>query len=125
VVQAILAVAPRNSRYIIPDDSGKAPLPPWTVNDAWETVRRAAKVPDINVHDLRHAFATRGAGLGASAVVLRDALGHKTIAMMGRYVSHQTDPVRELSERISAQIQSLTKGEGADVVLFPAASSGG
>jgi len=107
VAQAILATAPRVGRFIIPDDTGRAPLPPWSVNDAWETIRRTAKLDDLNVHDLRHAYATRGAGLGASAVVLRDALGHKTIQMTSRYVSHQTDPVRLLAERIGAQIEAI------------------
>lgn len=104
VVQAFLATSPRVSRFVIPNNSGAAPLPSWSVNDAWETVRRATNISDLNVHDLRHAYATRGAGLGATAIVLRDALGHKTMSMTGRYIAHQTDPVRELAERIGAQI---------------------
>ena len=91
-------------------------MPSSTDSHAWGTIRKAAGVEDLRIHDLRHGFATRGAGLGASAVVLRDALGHKTLAMTSRYISHQNDPVRELAERIGAQIQ-LTRSEGgADVV---------
>ncbi len=116
VVQALLAAAPRTSRFIIPDDSGEAPLPPSTVSHAWEAVRKAAGVEDLRVHDLRHAYATRGAGLGASAVVLRDALGHKTLAMTSRYIARQNDPVQELAERIGAEIQSIRSGGGGDVV---------
>lgn len=115
VVQALLAGA-HVSRFIIPDDLGEAPLSSSSVSYAWETVRKAAGVEDLRVHDLRHAFATRGAGLGASAVVLRDALGHKTMAMTSRYISRQNDPVRELAERIGAQIQSIRSENGADVV---------
>jgi integrase len=116
VVQALLAAAPRTSRFIVPDGTGEAPLPPSTVSHAWETVRKAAGVEDLRVHDLRHAFATRGAGLGASAVVLRDALGHKTLQMTSRYISRQNDPVRELAERIGAQIQGIRSEGGADVL---------
>jgi integrase len=105
------------SRFIIPGDGGEAPLSPAIVSRAWETVRKDAGVVDLRVHDLRHAFATRGAGLGASAVVLRDALGHKTMAMTSRYVARQIDAVRELSERIGAQIQSIRSEEG-DVLAF-------
>jgi integrase len=116
VAQALLAAAPRTSRFIVPNDTGEAPLPSSTVSHAWGTVRKAAGIEDLRIHDLRHGFATRGAGLGASAIVLRDALGHKTLAMTSRYISHQNDPVRELAERIGAQIQ-LTRSEGsADVV---------
>ena len=116
LVQALLVDEPRTSRFVVPNDEGTAPLPPSTVSHAWETVRKAAGVEDLRVHDLRHAYATRGAGLGASAVVLRDALGHKTLQMTSRYISRQNDPVRELAERIGSQIQGLRSKSGADVV---------
>jgi integrase len=118
IAQALLSAAPtRGGRFIVPNDDGDGPLPSWTVNDQWEIVRRASGVRDLNVHDLRHAFATRGAGLGASAVILRDALGHKTLAMTNRYVSRQDDPVRQLAERIGSQIQSLRSDAGEVVSL--------
>jgi len=116
VVQALLARAPRSSRYVIPNDAGEAPLSPSIAGKAWEAVREASGVGDLRVHDLRHAFATRGAALGASGVILRDALGHKTLAMTNRYVSRQTDPVRELAERIGAQIEAVRTGKAAPVV---------
>jgi integrase len=117
VAQALLATAPRGCKYVVPNDAGTAPLPPWSVNDAWELIRRVTRIDDLNVHDLRRAFATRGAGLGATAVVLRDALGHKTMQMTSRYISHQTDPVRELAERIGAQIESLKRPSAPIVSL--------
>ena len=118
IARALLSTAPtRGGRFIIPNDDGDGPLPSWTVNDQWEIVRRASGVRDLNVHDLRHAFATRGAGLGASAVLLRDALGHKTLAMTNRYVSRQDDPVRQLAERIGSQIESLRSNAGEVVTL--------
>jgi hypothetical protein len=70
-----------------------------------------SKVTDLRIHDLRHAFATRGAALGGNALILRDVLGHKTLAMTGRYVSRQNDPMRELSERIGQSILTVT-GDG-------------
>jgi integrase len=115
-VQAILADAPRSSRYVIPNDAGDEPLTPSIVSKAWETVRNAAGLGDLRVHDLRHGFATRVAGLGASAIVIRDALGHKTLAMTGRYVSRQTDPVRDMAERIGAQIAAVGTGKPGKVV---------
>lgn len=44
--------------------------------------------------------------LGANALVLRDALGHNALAMTGRYVARQVDPVRELSERVGQAIMA-------------------
>jgi hypothetical protein len=49
-------------------------------------------------------------------VILRDALGHKTLAMTSRYVSRQNDPVRELAERIGAQIEAVRTGMTGQVV---------
>ena len=115
IVQALLASVPRRSRFIIPSDVGEAALPASTVSHAWETIRTSVGVLDLRVHDLRHAFATRGAGLGASAVILRDALGHRTLSMTSRYISRQDNPVRELVEQIGAQIQELTKLERAEI----------
>jgi len=116
MAQALLSTAPRSSRFIIPNENDLQPLPPWTVNDQGELVRRASGAVDIRVHDLRHAFGTRGGALGASAIILRDALGHKTLAMTSRYVSHQTDPVRQLAERIGAQIEAVKTGRPGKVV---------
>jgi integrase len=109
-VRALLAGEPRSSRYVIPNDAGDGPLPPSIASNAWETVRAASGIGDLRVHDLRHGFATRGAGLGASAIVLRDALGHKTLAMTSGYVARQADPVRDLAERIGAQIEAVWTG---------------
>jgi integrase len=91
------------------------------VSHAWENVRKGAGVKDLRVHDLRRAFATRGAGLGASAVVLRDALGHKTLQMTSRYIARQNDPVREIAERVGSQIQAL-RNRAADNVVHIAKS---
>jgi integrase len=125
IAQAVLSTASRDSQFVVPSESGNGPMPPWTVNDQWEIVRRTSGAKDLNVHDLRHAYATRGAGLGASAMVLRDALGHKTLAMTSRYVSRQNDPVRELAERIGAQIEAIRSKGGAEVVPLRSGNGGG
>ena len=116
MAQALLSTAPRAGRFIVSSEKADEPLPPWMVNDQWEIVRRTSGAVDVRVHDLRHAFGTRGGALGASAVILRDALGHKTLAMTNRYVSRQTDPVRDLAERIGEQIEAVRTGKAAEVV---------
>jgi integrase len=121
-VLALLRASARSSEWIVPNDLGAGPLSFSNIRDAWTGVLAHAGVTGLRVHDLRHAFATRGASLGANALVLRDALGHKTLAMTSRYVARQTDPVRELAERIG-QIIVTTIGQEADpvqnVALFP------
>lgn len=109
--------------FVCPNDQGDAPISKSNVRDAWRAISEAAKVEDLRVHDLRHAFATRGAALGASALILRDTLGHKTMAMTGRYVARQAEPVRELSDRIAADMLGVVeKRAPAEVVSLSAAS---
>ena len=116
IVLALLADAPRTSRFVIPTTRAKrrwrhGPQP--CVGGRLQG--REDRGPAL--HDLRHAFATRGAGLGASAVVLRDALGHKTYANDLADMSAGNDPVRELAERIGAQIEAVRGAkEGAEVL---------
>ncbi|HEY8381587.1 MAG TPA: tyrosine-type recombinase/integrase [Microvirga sp.] len=114
-VVALLCSVKRNGPWVVANDEGDGPLTASNVRDAWAGVLAVAKVKDLRLHDLRHAFATRGASLGASALILRDALGHKTLAMTGRYVSRQADPVRDLSERIA---RSMLITAGATIADF-------
>ncbi|MDH3581127.1 MAG: hypothetical protein OEM91_10950 [Hyphomicrobiales bacterium] len=44
---------------------------------------------------------------------MRDKLGHKTLAMTGRYVNKDTTPLRELSDRVEERIAAAMAG-GSD-----------
>lgn len=110
-VLAVLSTADERSPFVVPNDAGDAPLSRTTVHGAWRRVLAGADLDDLRLHDLRHAFATRGAALGGSALILRDALGHKTLSMTSRYVAEQTDPVRVLAERIGAGILEAAQQE--------------
>lgn len=103
----LLAAEDRRGDWIIANDIGTAPLSPSRIHGDWVAVLTSAEVSNLRLHDLRHGYATRGASMGANSLILRDALGHKTLAMTSRYVARQTDPVRDLSDRIAAQIAGL------------------
>lgn len=47
---------------------------------------RAAKIPHIRFHDLRHTACSRLARKGLSTVQLQAVSGHKTLAMLSKYV---------------------------------------
>ncbi|MFQ5785462.1 MAG: hypothetical protein ACE5H8_11660 [Alphaproteobacteria bacterium] len=44
-----------------------------------------------------HGYGTAAGGLGLNAFMVRDLLGHKTLAMTGQYVQRDTDPLRALA----------------------------
>ncbi len=114
-VLVLLENAPKSSAFVIPNDGGDAPLSRSNVRDAWATVCSTAGVSELRIHDLRHNFATLGAGLGASALLLRDALGHRTVAMTSRYVSRQGDPVRVLADRIGDIISAKASNSPIEI----------
>lgn len=105
--QAMALVEAVDGEWLIPDRLGTGPLSPSSIRDAWQRVREAAGAHDLRIHDLRHGFGTRAAGLGANALVLRDALGHRSLAMTNRYVSRQTAPIREVANSIGLQVDAL------------------
>jgi integrase len=71
---------------------------------AWQASRVFARVEDVRLHDLRHTVGTFAGQAGANAFLIRDKLGHKTIAMTGRYVNRDDNPLRVLSNTIETRI---------------------
>jgi integrase len=61
--QAVLAALPRlgHNPHIIPGIGSKAKT---ALTRPWNAVRKAAGLPDVRLHDLRHSYASIGAGSG-------------------------------------------------------------
>ncbi len=70
----------------------------------WERVREAADLEDVRLHDLRHSFASVGAGVGFGLQVLGAILGHRQPSTTFRYAHLAEDPRRAAAERISGEI---------------------
>ena len=71
---------------------------------------------DVRFHDLRHTVATYAGQTGANAFLVRDALGHKTLAMAGRYVNRDADPLRRLADQVADRISAALAGGSAPIV---------
>lgn len=100
----ILARRPRRNEWVFPTRRGRRPLP--TMQFTWQRVREQAGLPDVRMHDLRHAFASVGAASGQSLLILGALLGHRRVATTQRYAHLSNDPVRDASESIGAKIAS-------------------
>jgi integrase len=82
----LLASEPADgSSLVLKTEAGK-PLPVSSVEAAWRRLARRARIEDARLHDLRHTVGTYASGAGLNAFLIRDLLGHKTLAMTGRYV---------------------------------------
>lgn len=93
-----------------------------TVESAWRRLRAKAGLLDARLHDLRHTVGTYAGQTGANAFLIRDKIGHKTLAMTGRYVNRDAAPLRVLSDRIEERIGAALAGKAAEIVALPAAN---
>jgi hypothetical protein len=59
----------------------------------WRRIRKAAKLDDVRLHDLRHSFASVAALGGQSLVVIGKMLGLSQPATTARYAHLADDPV--------------------------------
>ncbi len=55
------------------------------IKKGWETIRKAAGIPDFNFHDLRHTCCTNLLRSGSSLKAVKEYIGHKTLRMTDRY----------------------------------------
>jgi integrase len=82
----------------------------------WHWVRdRAGLGADARLYDLRHTFASVGAGGGLSLQIVGKLLGHTQVRTTQRYGHIGDDPLREAAEKIDAVIAGAGK-QSAEVV---------
>jgi hypothetical protein len=86
----------------------------------WAMVTKYAKLEGLRIHDLRHSFASFGAGGGMGLPIVGKLLGHTNATTTARYAHLDADPLRRASERIGSTIAAAmgetTKPEGAKVI---------
>ena len=75
---------------------------------AFETLREKAGINDLNFHDLRHAFVTRGILAGIPQAMILKASGHSSEEWK-RYLNVTPDQLRRLLEPIGEQTASEVK----------------
>lgn len=77
----------------------------------WQQVRARAGLNDVRLHDLRHSFASVGAGAGLGLPMIGGLLGHTQAATTARYAHLAADPLRAANDLIGLQIASLMEPE--------------
>jgi integrase len=118
------------------------PSPRADLKRSWEAVARAAgfyeKVPatdaggkpilgkggvpvmversTVRLHDLRHSFASMGAGASLGLPIIGKLLGHSQPATTARCSHLDADPMRRAADIIGNQIAAAMTGKSADVV---------
>lgn len=117
IAQQLLAEATRKGPFVICGKSSSQPLNYKSIHNVWKRARDRAGLSNARIHDFRHTVATMAAETGAGAALLRDLLGHKTMAMANLYIGRLDKPVRDLREQVAGTIgAAISDSSSADVV---------
>lgn len=118
VTAAMLATVKREGDWLAASHAPEKPLTASQFHYHWYDLRRRAEITDLRPHDLRHGVGTYAGQGGANAFLVRDLLGHKTLAMTDRYVGKETDPLRAVANDVSARIAAAMQGNSAEILPF-------
>ena len=116
---AILAALPRiaGNPFIIAGAKDGAPRA--DLKKPWAAVTKAAALEGVRIHDLRHSFASVGAGASLGLPIIGKLLGHAQAATTARYAHLDADPMRRAANAIGATIDAAMRGGQANVTPMP------
>lgn len=104
--QGLLTTLPRfeGNPFVVPGErSGKHLV---NLEKPWRRVRELAQLPDVRLHDLRHSFASIGAGAGLGLPVIGALLGHAQAVTTARYAHLASDPLQQAADLIGEKLEA-------------------
>jgi integrase len=113
---AVLDAIPRVGDFVIAGQSrsGKPERPRSDLKKPWSAIRRHAGLEGLRIHDLRHSFASVGAGAGLGLPIVGKLLGHTQASTTQKYAHLDNDPLRRASNAIGATIAAAMAGQSND-----------
>jgi len=99
---ALLAGLDRLGSYVVPGDNPERPRA--DLKRPWEAVSKRVGISGVRLHDLRHTYASVGAGGGLGLPIIGKLLGHMQSSTTHRYAHLHNDPVRRGAEQIGSII---------------------
>lgn len=70
----------------------------------WAAICRSANLPGVRLHDLRHTFASVGAGESLGLPIVGKLLGHTQPQTTARYAHLDANPLRQAADLIAASL---------------------
>jgi integrase len=95
--------------YVVPGDDPERPR--HDLKRPWDAVTKRAGLTGVRLHDLRHTYASFGAGGGLGLPIIGQLLGHSQSATTARYAHLDNDPLRLASEAIAGRIAAALDGK--------------
>ena len=109
----MLASLPQTGPYVIP---GKNPDQPRAdLKKPWDLVSAHAGLTGVRLHDLRHTFASVGAGASLGLPIVGKLLGHTQAQTTARYAHLDAHPLRLASDTIGEQLYAAMTGKSRAV----------
>ena len=105
---AVLNTLVRVGSYVVPGDDPEQPR--HDLKRPWDAVTERAGLVGVRLHDLRHTYASFGAGGGLGLPIIGRLLGHAQAATTARYAHLDNDPLRCASEAIAGRIAAALEG---------------
>ena len=115
IAMQVLGDLERIGNYVIAgDDAGtEREKPRADLKRPWRSITRRARLDGLRIHDLRHSFASIGAGGGMGLPIVGKLLGHADQATTARYAHLDNDPLRRASDVIGKAIANAMDGNVA------------
>lgn len=110
---AVIDAQPRIGVYVISGDTvgQKDEKPRADLKKPWAAVRSRAGLDGVRLHDIRHSFASVGAGASLGLPVIGKLLGHSQASTTQRYAHLADDPMRAAANVIAKKIEDAM-GDG-------------
>lgn len=83
----------------------------------WAAIRKAAGLEDLRIHDLRHSFASVGAGASLGLPIVGKLLGHSQPQTTARYAHLDADPLHKAVNRIGSSIAAALVGKPHEGII--------
>ncbi len=115
---AVLTGLQQIGPYVVPGDDPEQPR--HDLKRPWNAITKRAGLTGVRLHDLRHTYASFGAGGGLGLPIIGRLLGHAHAATTARYAHLDNDPLRRASEAIAGRIAAALNGNKAGITeLLP------
>jgi integrase len=100
---------------VVPSDDPEKPRA--DLKRPWQAVAQRAGLHGVRLHDLRHTYASFGAGGGLGLPIIGKLLGHTQVSTTARYAHLDNDPLRRASEAIGGRIAAALEGKKSGSVV--------
>jgi integrase len=103
------------NQHVIPGEKENAPR--TDLKKPWAAITQAAGLKGLRIHDLRHSFASVGAGASLGLPVIGKLLGHSQPATTARYSHLDADASRRAVEKIGSTISAAIDRKGSAQIV--------